>query len=279
MNEDFIDNLLQEHKSKTGCPSPSDVAEMFKGLLGLLFCDYREDNLYTRAQVILAFQQNKMALTDLLLKNDIEDRTGVHQIADGFFDRLPVVHKLLHLDIQAIFDGDPAASSKKEVVRSYPGFFAMAAYRIAHELHLMGVRDIPRIITEYAHSKTGIDIHPGAIIGNSFCIDHGTGLVIGETATIGSNVKIYQGVTLGALSVRKKDANNKRHPTILDNCVIYSGATILGGETVIGKDSIIGGNVWLTRSVPDGSKVYYQAKMSMEGDEQTDTYIFKGYAK
>lgn len=279
MNEDFIDKLLQEHKSKTGCPSPSEVAGMFKGLLGLLFCDYTKDNIYTKAQVVVALQRNKMALIDLLLKLDIEDRTGVNQIADGFFDRLPVVHKLLHLDIAAIYDGDPAASSKKEVVRSYPGFYAMAAYRIAHELHLMGVRDIPRIITEYAHSKTGIDIHPGAIIGQSFCIDHGTGIVIGETAAIGNNVKIYQGVTLGALSVRKKDANNKRHPTIKNNCVIYSGATILGGETVIGKDSIIGGNVWLTRSVPEGSKIYYQAKMNMDSNGETDTYVFKGFAK
>ncbi len=279
MNDDFIDKLLNEHKSKTGCPSPAEVAEFFKDLLGLLFCDYTNDTLYTRAQVVVAYQQNKMALVDLLLKNDIEDKSGVHQIADGFFERLPIVHSLLHLDIEAIYEGDPAASSKKEVVRSYPGFFAMAAYRIAHELHLMGVRDIPRIITEYAHSKTGIDIHPGAIIGKSFCIDHGTGIVIGETAAIGNNVKLYQGVTLGALSVRKKDANNKRHPTIQNNCVVYSGATILGGETIIGKDSIIGGNVWLTRSVPEGSKIYYQAKMSMEGNETTDTFIFKGFAK
>ena len=279
MKEEFIDKLLREHKSKTGCPQPSEVAEFFTGLLGLLFCDYSDEQLHTKAQVTFAIQRNKIALVELLLKNDIEDKTGVNQIVDGFFARLPLVYDLLLLDIDAIFEGDPAASSKKEVIRSYPGFFAIAAYRIAHELHLMGVKDIPRIITEHAHSKTGIDIHPGAIIGKSFCIDHGTGIVIGETATIGHQVKIYQGVTLGALSVRKKDANNKRHPTIQDNCIIYSGATILGGKTIIGKGSIVGGNVWLTRSVPDESKIYYQAKMNVDGNGETDTYVFKGFAK
>ncbi len=279
MKEDFIEKLLKEHKSKTGCPQPSEVAEFFTGLLGLLFCDYSAEQLYTKAQVTLAIQRNKIALVELLLKNDIEDKTGVNQIVDGFFTRLPLVYDLLLLDIDAIFEGDPAANSKKEVVRSYPGFFAIAAYRIAHELHLMGVNDIPRIITEHAHSKTGIDIHPGAIIGKSFCIDHGTGIVIGETATIGNHVKLYQGVTLGALSVRKKDANNKRHPTIQDDSVIYAGATILGGKTIIGKGSIIGGNVWLTKSVPEESKIYYQAKMNVDGNGETDTYVFKGFAK
>ena len=144
----------------------------------------------------------------------------------------------------------PAAKSREEVIRTYPGFYAVAAYRIAHQLHLLGIQGIPRIITEHAHSKTGIDIHPGAKIGNHFCIDHGTGVVIGETSVIGNHVKIYQGVTLGALSVNKEDATKKRHPTLEDNVVVYAGATILGGGTVIGRGSVIGGNVWLTESVP-----------------------------
>ena len=161
----------------------------------------------------------------------------------------------------SMYEGDPAAKSESEVVRTYPGFYAIAAYRLAHELHLLGVEGIPRVITEFAHSKTGIDIHPAAKIGEHFCIDHGTGVVIGETTIIGNHVKIYQGVTLGALSVDKSDAEKKRHPTIEDRVVIYAGATILGGETTIGHDSIIGGNVWLTQSVPPQSKIYYQPKM------------------
>lgn len=279
MNQDFIKQLVLEHQSKSTCPKPQEVAAFFKGILGLLFCDYSDQSIRTEAEVKFAIEKSKIELVQLLLKNDIEDRTGVNQIAQGFYNRLPVVYQLLQLDIDAIYDGDPAANSRREVIRSYPGFLAIASYRVAHELHLMGVADLPRIITEYAHSKTGIDIHPGAIIGKSFCIDHGTGVVVGETATIGDHCKIYQGVTLGALSVRKKDANNKRHPTLQSGCIIYAGATILGGQTIIGRDSVIGGNVWLTRSVPDGSKIYYQAKMSIEGKEEIDTVVFKDFAK
>lgn len=279
MNENFIQELLKEHQTKTSCPKPSEVADFFKGILGLLFCDYSNTSLTTLAEVRVAMEHSKIKLIQLLLKNDSKDVSGVHQIADGFFDRLSAVNALLRKDIDAIFEGDPAANSKKEVIRSYPGFYAIAAYRIAHELQLMGVSDLPRIITEYAHSKTGIDIHPGAIIGESFCIDHGTGVVIGETATIGHKVKLYQGVTLGALSVRKKDANNKRHPTIQDDCVLYAGATILGGNTIVGEGSVIGGNVWLTKSIPPGSKMYYQAKMHTDSGEEIDTFVFKDFAK
>ena len=177
-----------------------------------------------------------------------------------------------------MYSGDPAAKSINEVVQTYPGFYAIAAFRIANELHRLGSVGIPRVITEHAHSKTGIDIHPGAKIGAHFCIDHGTGVVIGETTVIGNHVKIYQGVTLGALSVDKSDAERKRHPTIEDNVVIYAGATILGGETVIGHDSVIGGNVWLTRSVPPHSKIYYQAKMNNGEDTETDLIVFRSVA-
>ncbi|MEM6297842.1 MAG: serine acetyltransferase, partial [Bacteroidota bacterium] len=160
---------------------------------------------------------------------------------------------------KAMYAGDPAAKSLTEVIRTYPGFYAVAAHRIANCIHRIGIALMPRVISEHANSKTGIDIHPGARIGRNFCIDHGTGVVIGETCVIGDNVKIYQGVTLGALSVRKEDAAKKRHPTIEDHVVIYAGATILGGNTIVGHDSIIGGNVWLTASVEPFSKVYYKS--------------------
>jgi serine O-acetyltransferase len=172
-------------------------------------------------------------------------------------------------------EGDPASRNKEEVIRAYPGFVAISAYRIAHELQHLQVENIPRMITEYAHSTTGIDIHPSAIIGENFCIDHGTGIVIGETTEIGNHVKIYQGVTLGALSVRKEDARVKRHPTIRDHVVLYAGATILGGNTVIGEHSVIGGNVWLTSSVPPYSKIYYQARMTHSSEGRTDDIIIK----
>lgn len=179
------------------------------------------------------------------------------RIAIEFLKRIPKVREYIETDVSAAFDGDPAAYNREEIVVTYPGFYAIMVNRIAHELHLLGVPLIPRIMTEYAHSLTGIDIHPGATIGKYFFIDHGTGIVIGETTVIGDNVKIYQGVTLGALSTRGGQMlkNVKRHPTIEDNVTIYSGATILGGATVIGKDVVIGGNSFITSSVLEGTKV------------------------
>ena len=179
------------------------------------------------------------------------------RIAIEFLKRIPKMREYIETDVSAAFDGDPAAYNREEIVVTYPGFYAIMVNRIAHELHLLGVPLIPRIMTEHAHSLTGIDIHPGAIIGKYFFIDHGTGIVIGETTVIGDNVKIYQGVTLGALSTRGGQMlkNVKRHPTIEDNVTIYSGATILGGETVIGKDVVIGGNSFITSSVLEGTKV------------------------
>jgi serine O-acetyltransferase len=178
-------------------------------------------------------------------------------VANGFFNLIPELKTKLDEDVVAIYEGDPAAKSHTEIILTYPGFYAIAAYRIANTLHRLGVDLIPRIITEYAHGKTGIDIHPGASIGSSICIDHGTGIVIGETSVIGNNVKIYQGVTIGALSISRARNRSKRHPTIEDNVVIYAQATILGGKTNIGANSIIGGNVWLTESVLPNSKVSY----------------------
>ena len=179
------------------------------------------------------------------------------RIAVEFLKKIPKIREYIETDVSAAFDGDPAAYNKEEIVVTYPGFYAIMVYRIAHELHVLNVPLIPRIMTEHAHSLTGIDIHPGAQIGKYFFIDHGTGIVIGETTIIGDNVKIYQGVTLGALSTRGGQMlkNVKRHPTIEDNVTIYSGATILGGETIIGKDVVIGGNTFITSSVLEGTKV------------------------
>jgi serine O-acetyltransferase len=183
----------------------------------------------------------------------------------------------LCLDAEAIFAGDPAAESVEEVVAAYPGFLAIAMYRIAHELHRHGAPLLPRLLTEVAHTRTGIDIHPGAKIGQSFCIDHGTGIVIGETAVIGNHVKIYQGVTLGAPSVKKSSAGIKRHPTIEDRVVIYANATILGGDTVVGHDSVIGGNVWLPNTVPPFSFVHQTSQVRVRSarhaTEPTDFVI------
>jgi len=192
---------------------------------------------------------------------DCSDRA--QKATAGLLQALPEIRKVLQQDIVAAYEGDPAARSAMEVVISYPGFYAVAVHRIAHELYRNNTPLIPRIMSEYAHSRTGIDIHPGAKIGPGFFIDHGTGVVIGETCIIGRNVKLYQGVTLGALSFEKDRSGRlikgiKRHPDVGDNVVIYAGATILGGETMIGSGSVIGGNVWLTHSVPPNSKVYNQ---------------------
>lgn len=174
------------------------------------------------------------------------------RVCGEIFAAFPELQRLLRLDLIAGFDGDPAAKSYGEVALTYPGFFAISTYRLAHELYVAGVPYLPRMMTEYAHTKTGIDINPGAVIGESFFIDHGTGIVIGETTEIGNNVKVYQGVTLGALSTRggQRLANKKRHPTVEDNVTIYAGATILGGETVLGKNATIGGCTFITESVP-----------------------------
>ncbi|MEJ2006513.1 MAG: serine acetyltransferase, partial [Cyclobacteriaceae bacterium] len=209
----------------------------------------------------------------ILYRNLLEEEE--HKIEEAFFDSLPSIYKSIQMDIQAMYEGDPAARSTDEVIRAYPGFYAISAYRIAHRLTELNVETIPRMITEHAHDVTGIDIHPSAEIGEYFCIDHGTGVVIGETTHIGNHVKIYQGVTLGALSVSKADASTKRHPTIEDNVVLYAGATILGGNTVVGAGSVIGGNVWLTQSVPQNSKIYYKATMSNASEGTSDLVIIK----
>ena len=199
----------------------------------------------------------------VLIYDVIYDGTQLEKQTEIFFDGIPILYQTLLKDARAILQFDPAAGSEEEVLVAYPGFYATAVYRISHLLWKQGVKILPRVFTEYAHGKTGIDIHPGAVIGESFSIDHGTGIVIGETSEIGDHVKIYQGVTLGALNVSKEYAQIKRHPTIEDNVTLYSGATILGGDTVIGHDSIIGGNVWLTYSVQPHSVVYHKSDIKV----------------
>ena len=187
------------------------------------------------------------------------------ELCNAFIERLPKIKQLLIKDIEAIYEGDPAAKCHEEVLICYPGFYAISIFRLAHELYTLKVPLIPRVMTEYAHEKTGIDIHAGATVGEYFFIDHGTGIVIGETTTIGNHVKIYQGVTLGAISFELDEngapvKNIKRHPDIGNNVVIYANATILGGNTKIGDNCVIGGNTWLTHSVEEGSTIYYNAK-------------------
>ncbi len=275
MDRDFINSLYIRQQACPNCPSPDAVVNWFNELLGTLFPDFAKQQFSSHKEFELHFEKLRLQLEQILSRNPLKSERESSEIAESFFEQLPLTHQKLEQDITALFEGDPAAKSRTEVIRTYPGFVAIAAHRIAHELDAMGVQLIPRMISEYAHGKTGIDIHPAATIGNFFCIDHGTGVVIGETTVIGDHVKIYQGVTLGALSVDKKDAKTKRHPTIGDNAVIYAGATILGGKTHIGHDSVVGGNVWLTRSIPPFSKVYYQASMN-GSDGSTDTIVFKG---
>lgn len=278
MNKEFIDQLLSEHLICETCPSPKEVADFFVHLLGTFYLDFSTEPLKTTEAIKSRFDALKVELENLLSRNPLNAILGTETVCTDFFSEVKNIYDLLNKDIMAIYEGDPACNSRREVIRSYPGFYAIAAYRVANVLYRLKVEDLPRIITEHAHSLTGIDIHPGATIGQSFCIDHGTGIVIGETTEIHDNVKIYQGVTLGALSVQKSDADTKRHPTIESNCILYAGSTILGGETTIGQGSVIGGNVWITRSVSPNSKIYYQAKMKT-GDDNIDVVVFKDYAK
>lgn len=203
----------------------------------------------------------QFSLSELLLPLYKSDEKKTESLVNAFFDSLPEIYRKLNLDTEAFLMSDPASKGIEEIIMSYPGFQAIATYRIAHELHSMGIPLLPRILSEYIHGKTGIDIHPGARIGSSFFIDHGTGVVIGETTDIGNNVKVYQGVTLGAMFVEKNLASTKRHPTIQDDVILYAGCTILGGNTVIGHNSVIGGNVWLTESVEPYSVAYHKSQI------------------
>ena len=275
MDPSFAQRLYRSHQECTKCPSTKSIITFFHELMGVLFPPYAQENVGSFEDFEERIRSMKLDMGKILYSNLLNEGQKPEEIAQTFFQAIPELYEKLLKDIDATFAGDPAAQSKDEVIRTYPGFYAIAAYRIAHKLSHLGVKSIPRLVTEHAHSVTSIDIHPHANIGEYFCIDHGTGVVIGETTKIGEHVKIYQGVTLGALSVSKEDATVKRHPTLEDHVVVYSGATILGGNTVIGHHSIVGGNVWLTRSIPPHSKVYYQAQMHNSEQGQTDLIVFK----
>lgn len=247
-------------------PAKIELQHFTEELFNFLFpINCRHERRAAVQYVTLADQLQRM-LTPL----DVEATT----VTDQFFAALPRLYNALIDDARATLDFDPAATSLEEVIATYPGFYAITIYRLAHELVKLGVPLLPRMLTEHAHSKTGIDIHPAAQIGHSFFIDHGTGLVIGATVMIGDNVKLYQGVTLGALQVAKSLANTKRHPTIEDEVIIYANATILGGETVVGHHSVIGGNVWLTKSVPPYSLVYHESRISVRNQHDKQPLDF-----
>ncbi len=262
--ENIFFQEIANFKKQQGCSLPdSNRARRFvRKLFEVLFiCKSEADNNEFEIQSQLKKLKRQL---QLLLYPVLNEEKYSDEQASAFFKTIPDLYQKLLLDAQAIYEADPAAKNINEVLVAYPSFFAIAAHRIANQLHLQKINLLPRIISEYAHSKTGIDIHPGATIGQSFSIDHGTGIVIGETTNIGNNVKIYQGVTLGALSVQKEKASEKRHPTIEDNVVIYSNATILGGETIVGHDSVIGGNVWLTNAVQPFSVVFQKADVTIQ---------------
>jgi serine O-acetyltransferase len=271
----LIDRLHASHNKCPECPSPKVIKRFFEELLGVLFPEHANEPLKERGNLEMKYFDLLVQLKNILSKNPNLHNGDGEELANRFFSSLEDIYQLLLEDLDAMYAGDPAAKSKTEIIRCYPGFYAVCAYRIAHRLYMLGISLIPRMITEFAHSKTGVDIHPGANIGRFFCIDHATGIVIGETTEVGDHVKIYQGVTLGALSVKKEDADKKRHPTIEDNVVIYAGATILGGDTVIGSGSVVGGNVWLTKSIPPNSKIYYQTKIFDGTTNLTDFYVLK----
>ena len=251
---------------KLRLPDRSAIIALIKELRRLFFPAYFGDPqlmaLPAENYAALLLERIETALTaQIALALPEEETERASQIAQSIVAELPRIQQVLLTDIEATFDGDPAAANKEEIIFAYPGLFAIFVYRIAHELYLRQVPMIPRMMTEYAHSRTGIDIHPGAQIGPWFFIDHGTGIVIGETTVIGSHVKLYQGVTLGALSPRAGHASlpGKRHPTVCDYVTIYSGASILGGRTVIGEHSVVGGNAFLTDSVADNTRVVITA--------------------
>ncbi len=261
MDQRFIAQLFARQKNTEQVPPNIVIADWAHSLICLLFPEKSECSYKSVDELKAVFVQLENELTEIMHGTKACECCDINEISAKFFSQLPDILRVLQTDVQAILDGDPAAHSYFEIVRAYPGFLAICYYRLSHALYQLEVPFIPRILTEHAHSLTGIDIHPGAVIGEHFFIDHGTGIVIGETCVIGKHVKLYQGVTLGALSVEKSMARQKRHPTVGDNVVIYSNATILGGETIIGSKSTIGGNVWLTRSVPPGTKVYHKGEV------------------
>lgn len=282
------------HISGPSLPSRNIVLEIMQDFESLIFPGYREEESLNQENLRLSISERLSRLA-CELTTQIRGSMRFKRVTAGdpelpepaawaeaeeltmkLLSYLPEIRARVQKDVEAAFAGDPASKSHEEVILAYPGVEAILIHRIAHEFWVAGVPLLPRMMSEIIHGKTGIDIHPGATIGDYFFIDHATGVVIGETTVIGRGVKIYQGVTLGALSVKKEEANKKRHPTIEDDVTIYAGATILGGRTVIGRGSIIGGNVWITNSLPAGSTIYNRPAdyiMKQQGSEAPDWQI------
>ncbi len=257
----FAKKLHSKNKSfLQAVPSMKQTQEFVDELISLLF-PVKVNAHRSLDEVDLKWRELQFRFKSLLLPIEKELNEDINSLTVSFLSQIPSIYDGLLEDSEMFLKNDPAAFSVEEIMLCYPGFYAIAVYRFANVLYRLKIPVIPRVISEYAHSKTGIDINPGANIGENFYIDHGTGIVIGETTVIGKNVKIYQGVTLGALIVSKGLANEKRHPTIEDNVIVYSGSTILGGSTVIGHNTIIGGNVWLTESVQPNSVVYHKSEV------------------
>ncbi|MBI3125142.1 MAG: serine acetyltransferase [Ignavibacteriales bacterium] len=272
--DEFTNEFLNKRQAHACTNSlKAEAVNYLHELIDFLFPHFSK-KVYSDSEDVLAnLQLLKRNLVELIkLLNGSTPQNG-GEIADSFINKIPEIHSRLWNDAQAIHSGDPASESIDEVILAYPGFMAIVIYRLSHELYLLKVPIIPRIMSEHAHQITGIDIHPGASIGSPFFIDHGTGIVIGETTVIGKNVKIYQGVTLGALSVDKSLAQTKRHPTIEDDVIIYSQAVILGGSTVIGKNSVIGGNSWVTQSIPPDSVVYNKSEVRIKTNKEFEEPI------
>lgn len=300
--ESVVDSILEDYRHDRDIdkmdlfrhPDKDIVIDIIGKLRRIVFPGYSRDKSY---RIYNAKHNLSMLIEDvmfnlnrqiaLVLQGEGETldqaQEQAQRICIDFFHQIPQVRALVQTDLQAAYDGDPAASSKDEVIFSYPGLFAITVYRLAHVLYTLKVPMLPRIMTEHAHSVTGIDIHPGATIGRYFFIDHGTGIVVGETTEIGDNVKVYQGVTIGALSTRGGQdlRGKKRHPTIEDNVTIYAGASVLGGETVIGRDSVIGSNAFITRSIAPGTTVsiknqelQFKSKDNKPGDLEMDAFFW-----
>jgi len=277
----FAQELLSKRQTHSCTASlKTEAIDYLNSLIDFLFPHFTSKVYYAEEDVISKLQLLKRDLIQVIkLLNGHNLPLGrlipedIEEVAESFIQKIPGIHKMLWEDADAIFKGDPAAESIDEVILAYPGFKAILIYRIAHELYLLKIPIIPRMLTEYAHEKTGIDIHPGAAIRSPFFIDHGTGIVIGETTIIGKNVKLYQGVTLGALSVDKSLAQTKRHPTIEDDVIIYAQAVILGGNTTIGRNSVIGGNAWITQSIPPDSIVYNKSEVRVRSSQEFENTI------
>jgi serine O-acetyltransferase len=258
MHEEYLKQLRQIRKEEGRGFEAADreaAVRVLKSLLALLYPGYFSAEGRRERENLAYLEETLPGIIRAAYEMAGEDCPDPERTAQDYLAGLPALLERLEKDVEAIYEGDPAARSREEVVLCYPGFYAIAIFRLAHAFYELKVPLLPRILTEYAHAKTGIDIHPGATIGDYFCIDHGTGIVVGETAVIGRHVKLYQGVTIGAKSFEKDENGNpvkggKRHPDIGDHVVIYANATILGGDTIIGSHSVIGGNVWLMESVP-----------------------------